>query len=119
MNPAAAGAHSLPFELVVEQLNPVRDPGTNPLFQLMFSYQTATAGLLLPGCEVTRELGHTGTAKVDLSVGITKEGGCCFGRLEYSRDLFEETTARRLAARFASLLGSATATPLREIGLTP
>jgi Condensation domain len=113
----AIAHQALPFEVMVEELNPVRDPGANPLFQLMFSYQTATTVLQLPGCEVVREFGDTGTAKVDLSVGITREVESCSGRLEYSRDLFEETTARRLAARFATLLDSATAMPLREIGL--
>lgn len=112
----AIAHRSFPFELVVEELNPVRDPGINPVFQLMFSYQTATTGLLLPGCQVVREFGDTGTAKVDLSVGITREGEGCSGRLEYSRDLFREATARRLAARFATLLDHATATPHERLG---
>ena len=111
---------ALPFELLVEELNPARDPGANPLFQLMFSYQPAPApGLRLEGCRVAREFGDTRTAKVDLSLSLARDGAGCTGRLEYSEDLFEETTARRLAERYVTLLAGAAAEPLRPIGLMP
>jgi hypothetical protein len=113
----ALAHQTLPFELLVEELNPVRDPGTNPLFQLMFSYQPAAPpGLRLPGCRVTRGFGDTRTAKVDLSLSLTQESTGCTGRLEYSTDLFEESTARRLAARYVTLLAEFTSQPLRPIG---
>ncbi|MFF0433779.1 condensation domain-containing protein [Streptomyces sp. NPDC004327] len=114
---AALAHQALPFELLVEELNPARDPGANPLFQLMFSYQPAAApGLRLEGCRVAREFGDTRTAKVDLSLSLTRDGAGCTGRLEYSADLFEDTTARRLAARYTTLLAAAAAEPLRPIG---
>ncbi|MFJ3901474.1 condensation domain-containing protein [Streptomyces sp. NPDC090025] len=116
----ALAHQALPFELLVEELNPPRDPGANPLFQLMFSHQSATApGLRLEGCRVTREFGDTRTAKVDLALSLTRDGAGCAGRLEYSKDLFEETTARRLAARYPTLLAGAAAEPLRPIGPMP
>jgi len=112
-----AMAHqSLPFETVVEELNPVRDPRFNPVFQLMLSYQEDDgARLVLPGCEVTREPGDTSTAKVDLSLSITSVRGRYSGRLEYSTDLFEPTTARRLAEQYHALLAIATDDPLRDV----
>ncbi|WP_406161738.1 condensation domain-containing protein [Streptomyces canus] len=117
----AALAHQvLPFELLVEELNPARNPGANPLFQLMFTYQPAAApGLRLEGCRVAREFGDTKTAKVDMSLSLARDGAGCTGRLEYSKDLFEETTAGRLAARFVTLLAGASAEPLRPIGPMP
>ncbi|MFI1814347.1 condensation domain-containing protein [Streptomyces sp. NPDC020422] len=117
---AALSHQALPFELLVEELNPARDPGANPLFQLMFSYQPAQApGLRLEGCRVVREFGDTRTAKVDLSLSLTRDGAGCTGRLEYSSDLFEDSTARRLAARYVTLLAGAAAEPLRPIGPMP
>ncbi|MEU1119699.1 MULTISPECIES: condensation domain-containing protein [unclassified Streptomyces] len=117
---AALAHQAMPFELLVEELNPERDPGANPLFQLMFSLQRVAApGLRLKGCRVTREFGDTRTAKVDLSLSLVQDGADCRGRLEYSADLFQETTARRLAARYTTLLAAAVAEPLRPIGLMP
>jgi non-ribosomal peptide synthetase component F len=110
---------ALPFELLVEELNPPRDPGANPLCQLMFSHQTATSGLRLPGCEVVRGFGDTRTAKLDLSLSVTRDGEHCTGRLEYSTDLFEERTAHRLADRYTALLEGLTAEPHRTIGSIP
>ncbi|MEE1748308.1 condensation domain-containing protein [Streptomyces sp. JV184] len=113
----ALAHQALPFELLVEELNPARDPGANPLFQLMFSYQPAAPpGLRLADCRITRRFGDTRTAKVDLSLSLTREGAGCTGRMEYSTDLFEETTARRLAARYLTLLTEFTSQPLRAIG---
>lgn len=117
---SALAHQALPFELLVEELNPERDPGANPLFQLMFSYQPASApGLRLEGCRVAREFGDTRTAKVDLSLSLTRDGAGCTGRLEYSSDLFDDATARRLAARYVTLLAGAAAEPLRPIGPMP
>ncbi len=115
----AIAHQALPFETLVEELNPVRDAGFNPVFQLMLSYQDADlagAGLVLPGCEVDSEHGDTSTAKVDLSLGITRKQGRLIGRLEYSSALFTAASAQRLAERFQTLLSTATADPQRSIG---
>lgn len=110
----------LPFEVLVEELNPVRDPGLNPLFQLMLGYQEEEpAGLALPGCRTHRDFGDTATAKFDLTLSITRAQGRYTGRLEYSGDLFEAATAHRLAGRFHELLAAATADPLRTVGELP
>ncbi|MGW0331580.1 condensation domain-containing protein [Streptomyces sp. NPDC003011] len=112
-----AMAHQeLPFEVLVEELNPVRDPGFNPVFQLMLGYHEGDqAALTLPGCTVTTELGDTATAKLDLFLSLTRTAGRYAGRLEYSTGLFTPTTAHRIAARFRTLLTTATADPLRSL----
>ncbi|MER6632873.1 condensation domain-containing protein [Streptomyces sp. NPDC000987] len=112
-----AMAHqALPFEVLVEELNPVRDPGFNPVFQLMLGYHEGDpAALALPGCTVATELGDTATAKLDLFLSLTRTGGRYVGRLEYSTDLFTPTTAHRIADRFRTLLATATEDPLRPL----
>ncbi|MFF1838041.1 condensation domain-containing protein [Streptomyces sp. NPDC058231] len=108
---------ALPFEMLVEELNPVRDPAFNPVFQLMLSYQEGElAGLALPGCKVGMVHGDTSTAKVDLSLSVTRAGGRYRGRLEYSSDLFDPATAHCIEEQFRTLLASATSDPLRSIG---
>ena len=113
----AIANQALPFDVLVEELNPVRDPGLNPVFQLMFSYEEdEPGGLTLPGCEVGRTFGDTRTAKVDLTLGVARDGPGYTGRLEYSTDLFTAETARRIAGRFRVLLETATADPFRVLG---
>ncbi|MFC9486651.1 condensation domain-containing protein, partial [Streptomyces hydrogenans] len=71
---SALAHQALPFELLVDELNPARNAGANPLFQLMFTYQPAAApGLCLAGCRVARTFGDTRTAKVDLSLSLTQD----------------------------------------------
>ncbi|MGW1895280.1 condensation domain-containing protein [Streptomyces sp. NPDC002004] len=107
----------VPFDVLVEELNPVRDPGFNPLFQLMLAYQDAEgSGLILPGCEVDREFGDTATAKVDLSLSISRDEDSYSGRLEYNSELFEAVTARGVAEQFRTLLTIATADSQIGIG---
>ena len=113
----AIAHQALPFEMLVEELNPVRDPAFHPFFQLMLGYQEGELpGLVLPGCETTTEYGDTSTAKLDVSLSITHAAGRYSGRLEYSSDLFEAASAHRLAEQFQALLASATADPLQSIG---
>ena len=108
-----AMAHrAVPFESLVEELNPVRDPGYNPLFQLMLGYQEVEEdGLVLPECRIAREFGDTGTAKVDLSLSISRDKKSYSGRLEYSSDLYEAATARSMTDQFQTILATATADP--------
>ncbi|MEV5409717.1 condensation domain-containing protein [Thermopolyspora sp. NPDC052614] len=108
---------ALPFDALVEELNPARDPGLNPVFQLMFSHEEdEPGGPALPGCAVRRTFGDTRTAKVDLTLGVARDGPGYTGRLEYSTDLFTAATARRIAERFGVLLENATSAPFRVMG---
>ncbi|WP_327344227.1 MupA/Atu3671 family FMN-dependent luciferase-like monooxygenase [Streptomyces europaeiscabiei] len=116
---AAVAHQELPFEKLVEELQPSRDPAHNPIFQLMFSYHEGDAdGLVLPGCEVRLVPGDTETAKFDVTLSLTRVGDRLSARLEYSTDLFEEDTARSIGDQFGAVLAAAVAapdTPLRHL----
>ncbi|MGW1433146.1 condensation domain-containing protein [Streptomyces sp. NPDC002431] len=118
-----AMAHrAVPFDLLVDELKPLRDPGFNPVFQLMLGYQEIPheedvgRGLMLPGCGVRGEFGDTATAKVDLALTVIRSGAGCSGRLEYDTDLFEAATARDITAQFCTILAVGTADPRRRLG---
>ncbi|MGW7077327.1 amino acid adenylation domain-containing protein [Streptomyces sp. NPDC054866] len=114
-----AYAHAeLPFEHLVEELNPARSMARQPLFQIMLAFQNGTDPLPgLPGLEATLEPVGTTTAKFDLSFQVaerTTAGGAPDGLdilLEYSEDLYTEATAARIADLLATLLASAARTP--------
>ncbi len=118
---AAMVHQDLPFEKLVEELHPVRDPSHNPLFQLMFSYQDTDGepGLKLPGCEVAMAPGDTATAKFDLTLSMTNAPERLSFRLEYATDLFTEATAHQIGEQFQTLLAGALADPDRSIGALP
>jgi non-ribosomal peptide synthetase component F len=102
---------------LVEELNPRRNPAYNPIFQLMLGYhERGSAGLVLPRCRVSMTAGETSTAKLDLSLNLTRTKGRLSARLEYSTDLFEKETARALAERFRAVLTTAVTDPEQSIG---
>ncbi|NEE30872.1 AMP-binding protein, partial [Streptomyces sp. SID7982] len=109
----------LPFERVVEELNPERG-AANPLFQVMLTYQNRTpAPFTAPGVdEAAFTLRETDTAKFDLIVGFTDHltGGPIDGAVNYSADLFDSATARTLADRLVTVLSRAVARPDTPIG---
>ncbi|MFE9458281.1 amino acid adenylation domain-containing protein [Streptomyces californicus] len=108
----------LPFERVVEELNPER-ASANPLFQVMLTYQNRTpAPFTAPGLDAAFTLRETDTAKFDLIVGFTDHlgHGAIDGAVNYSADLFDAATARTLADRLVTLLADAVARPDARIG---
>ena len=113
----AAYAHQdVPFEKLVEELRPERRLSTTPLFQVLLALQNAPRREFeLPG--VTHRPLHldTGTAKFDLSLLVEQRGGGLEGHLEYDRDLFHETTARRFLRRLETLLEGAGEEPSRRL----
>ncbi|MFF1792425.1 amino acid adenylation domain-containing protein, partial [Kitasatospora sp. NPDC058243] len=116
----AAYAHQdLPFEQLVEAVNPTRSLAHHLLFQTMLALQNAPTGTFdLPGLRVTTDLVHTGTAKCDLTFILTERPGedGLSGVLEYSTDLFDEATAADLVERWLRLLRAVAADPGRRIG---
>ncbi|MFJ4816067.1 amino acid adenylation domain-containing protein [Streptomyces sp. NPDC088801] len=119
----AAFAHqSVPFERVVEAVNPTRSLSRSPLFQVMLVMQTADEydAFTLPGLAVTVEEGRTGTSKFDLLFSFTESyaGGAADGIdgvLEFSTDMFDTATAHALAGRLLSLLRAVLARPDRPV----
>jgi amino acid adenylation domain-containing protein len=121
----SAYAHQdLPFDYLVEQLNPARSMGHAPLFQVMFSLQNAhQESLELGGVRLTLEPPAHPIAKSDLSLSVTEQGDRLDCDWEYRTDLFQPETIARLAERFEQVLRSVLAEPARPLGevslLTP
>jgi len=113
----AAFAHAdAPFEQVVDAVQPTRDMGRTPLFQVMLVLQNAPLeGESLPDLTlVPVETEHT-VAKFDLTLNVMETPAGLSGGLEYATDLFTKTTARRLTDQLAHLLSEAIANPDRRL----
>jgi amino acid adenylation domain-containing protein len=104
----AAYAHQdMPFEKLVEELQPERSLSHEPLFQVMFVLQNAPVGALaLTGLQLSPVHGEIGggTAKFDLTLEMQETNGEFVGSLEYATDLFEGTTIKRMIGHFLQLL---------------
>ncbi|HEU4597505.1 MAG TPA: amino acid adenylation domain-containing protein, partial [Pyrinomonadaceae bacterium] len=101
-----AYAHQeVPFERLVEELQPERSLSHQPLFQVMFVLQnTPREALEVSGLQLHLWKNHSEAAKFDLLLSLTEtEDGLC-GALEYSTDLFDSATVERLAGHFLRLL---------------
>ena len=101
-----AFAHQdMPFEKLVEELQPVRDPSRSPLFQVMFVLQNmAIPETQFPGlASSVLEIENSDTA-FDLSLSMIPKDGGLQGSLIFNRDLFEAPTATRMANHFRQLL---------------
>ncbi|MGX4767239.1 amino acid adenylation domain-containing protein [Bacillus mojavensis] len=123
VNLAAYENQDLPFERLVEVLNPVRSRATHPLFQVMLAFQnTPDAELNLPGTESRLHIHSVGSAKFDVTLEISEsrlDDGTpngLEGLLEYSTDLFKRETVQALADRLLRLLEAAEAAPDQKIG---
>ncbi|MGP4105177.1 amino acid adenylation domain-containing protein, partial [Nonomuraea sp. KM90] len=113
----------LPFERLVEALNPVRSAAHHPLFQVMLVLRNDDpAPFELPGVRVSDHRVGFRVAKFDLTLGLAERYGDdgrplgLRGGLEYSTDLFDENTACSLAGRLLRLLDAVAADPDRPIG---
>ncbi|MFJ2258820.1 amino acid adenylation domain-containing protein [Streptomyces sp. NPDC087844] len=115
----AAYAHQeVPFEQVVEELNPARSPARHPLFQVALSLDVDEAAVFaLTGLRTSRIPVSTATAKFDLDIGVCEQrsgDGRCLGlsgTVDYAVDLFDHGTVRDLAARWVRLLEAVAGDP--------
>ncbi len=116
-----AYAHAdVPFERIVEELAPERSLSESPLFQVAFVLQTAPQELpRLAGVAVETLPLASGTAMFDLTVSLGGTAGELCGELEYSRDLFDAATARRLASHLENLLAGAVQAPETPLSKLP
>ncbi|MYS25334.1 amino acid adenylation domain-containing protein, partial [Streptomyces sp. DvalAA-14] len=108
----------LPFERLVEDLNPVRTQNQSPLFQVMLALQNQrTARLDLPGIEATVLQRHNGVSKFDLAFSFTElqDHGGLHVAVEFSTELFDPATVTRLTDRLTHLLTQLTADPDRPL----
>ncbi|MGH8922643.1 MAG: non-ribosomal peptide synthetase, partial [Actinomycetes bacterium] len=120
----AAFAHQdVPFERLVEVLNPDRTLSRQPLFQVMFTLQNAPeARIELAGLRVEHQPVRTGVARLDLAFSLDEHrrpdgtANGIDGFVEYSTDLFDPATVRTLLDRLVRLLADAAEHPDRAVG---
>ncbi|MBV6325445.1 non-ribosomal peptide synthetase [Duganella violaceipulchra] len=119
---AAYEHQDLPFEQVVEAVNPPRSRSHSPLFQVMLSLNNssgANAALSLPGLTLAPvELPHS-TAQFDLSLNLGDNGHTLGGHLEYATALFERDSVERLAGYWLTLLAAMVADDRQRVAALP
>ncbi|MFD4431721.1 amino acid adenylation domain-containing protein, partial [Nocardia sp. NPDC058497] len=118
---AAFGHADLPFERLVEIINPARSQARHPLFQVMLAFQnTGQSNLELPGLTVSGVELPIDVAKFDLNVVLTEKPAespsGIVAELIYATDLFDAATMDRFGARYARLLAEIAAAPNRAVG---
>ncbi len=111
---AAYENQDVPFERLVEELNPVRSPAHHPLFQVSLAFQNnARPTLELPGIDASVAAVAHLASRFDLLFNVADNsvtgGFSCF--IEYATDLFDRSTVQLLASRFVGLLDQLTADP--------
>src|SRR5690606_20924518 len=102
----------VPFEMLVEKLQPERDMSRSPFFQVMFVLQNAPAQALRSPELTIEELDvDSGTAQFDLTFSVADLPAGLSVSVEYTTDLFDEATVRRMLGHFEVLLRAAAADP--------
>ncbi|WP_157108499.1 non-ribosomal peptide synthetase, partial [Aldersonia kunmingensis] len=117
----AFGHADVPFERLVEVLDPARSQSHHPLVQLMLTFQTALGETYeLPGVSAEVVEFDSGVAKFDLqlTIGEIAEGDrtALSAQFNYAIDLFDESTVAGFAERFLRVLRAVTAEPTRAVG---
>ncbi len=110
----------LPFEMLVEVLQPQRDLSHTPLFQVMFVLQNApTAAMELTGLTMSPVVPQSGTAKFDLTLVMENTPGGLVGVWNYNTDLFDRWTIERMNGHFGTVLSGIVANPEERISQLP
>jgi amino acid adenylation domain-containing protein len=109
----------VPFEKLVEELQPERDLSRTPLFAVTFTLEDTSPDPELPGLTASFLDVDAETAKHDLSLSMVEGKEGLAGRLEYSTDLFDDTTIARMLGHFTTLLESIVADPDLSISRLP
>ena len=110
----------LPFDLLVEHLNPERDLSHNPLFQVMFQLHNQSASgtpqkaLMFEPLDI-----EIRTANFDLTLDIEESANGLIAEIEYSCDLFQPDTIGRMLNSFKTLLEGIVANPQQPIDKLP
>ncbi|MBU6463207.1 MAG: non-ribosomal peptide synthetase, partial [Bradyrhizobium sp.] len=112
-----AFAHQdLPFEKLVEALQPARDLSRQPVFQTAFALQDVSIeSITLPGLAARPLDEEVRSARFDLELSMTEVAGGLSATLNYATDLFDSPTIERLAGHFVRLLEALVADPLRRV----
>ena len=117
----AAYAHQdVPFELLVDALQPERDLSHAPLFQVGFALQNIPlAAQELPDLMIEPIGLESNSAKYDITLTLSEGAGGLAGSAEYNTDLFDAGTVERMMAHYQRLLESAVADPDRSVFVLP
>ncbi len=120
---AAQSHQELPFERLVAELQPQRDPNRNPLFQAAFIFEVATPLLpQIPGLKLELEQVRTPTVKFDLTLTLAEKGGGLQCLWEYAAGTFGTETISRWSKYFETLLVSLVTNPdclINDLDLLP
>ena len=119
---AGAQAHQdLPFEQLVEALQPERSLSHSPLFQVMYNHQTEARGQArqLPGLTVETLDWERRTAQFDLTLETVEHAAGIAVTLTYATALFDEATIAQLAGHWQGLLAAIVAQPQQRIAELP
>ncbi|OBK66026.1 hypothetical protein A5653_20030 [Mycobacterium colombiense] len=119
----AYGNQDVPFELLVEQLNPVRSASHHPLFQVLLVFQNnARPEMTLEGVSVEQLAVFTRTAKFDLDIELSEVPGedsgapMAAGLMMYATDLYERSTIERLVGWFGRVIEAVVADASVAVG---
>lgn len=119
----ALGAYAhqdMPFEMLVEALQPDRNLSHTPLFQVMFVLDSPVEeSAQLPGLTLSPLRLHTGTATFDLTLSMVPSSDGISGTFEFNTDLWEKDTIRRMAENFRALLEAVTEDPEQPVWRLP
>ena len=112
-----AYAHQeIPFEQLVEELQPERSPSYNPIYQVLFGLQNVPKRTFdVSGLSIERASVHQGTSILDMSWFAFETDEGILLRVEYSTDLFEPDTIRSAVGHFENLLNSMAVHPESRI----
>ncbi len=114
-----AYAHQdIPFGRLVEYLQPKRDPGRNPLFQVILQVSPMEK-LELPGLSVSPLEFDSGTAQFDLALHLYEGDEELTGHFEYNTDLFDTPAINRMVKHFLTLLDGIVSNPKQSISDLP
>ncbi|HEV7395286.1 MAG TPA: amino acid adenylation domain-containing protein, partial [Pyrinomonadaceae bacterium] len=120
MSMEAFAHQNLPFEKLVDAIDPARDLSHTPLLQVWFVlHNTPAPKLNLRGLEFEFIEVDTGTAKFDLSLSIVETAAGLRGAWIYNTDLFDPETVGRISRQFQLLLEGMVKDPDRSIALLP
>jgi amino acid adenylation domain-containing protein len=108
----------VPFEKLVEELQPERSLSRQPVFQVMFTLQDG-GELKLAGLEVSWMETESDVAKFDLSLAMAEGEGYLSGAIAYNSDLFDAATIKRMARHFELLLEGIVANPQQRLSELP
>ncbi|MEM8722028.1 MAG: amino acid adenylation domain-containing protein [Cyanobacteria bacterium P01_G01_bin.39] len=115
-----AYAHQdLPFDKLVEALQPTRDLSYTPLFQVMFAMQNAPRLATIPGLSLSEFKVDPQIAQFDLSVCIENTDDKAIATFEYSTDLFDDATITRMMGHYQNLLAGIVINPQARLSDLP